>query len=241
MASGGEPAIEPSSASLGAALHLVHTEGPMRRSELTVRLGLSRGAVGALVDELRDRGLVAVETRPGSAGDAGRPSHLVSPHPDGPVVIAVALSADTFRVARVGIGGDLLDPTDHAMPQPSTPGRVLAAVAREVAAAAAATSRPCAGVGMAVPSAISRDDQHALAALYLRWPAAVPVRDRMLELLADTAAAGPLHVGNDANLAALAEHRRGAGAGATDMLFLTTGQRGVGGGLVAGGQLHTGR
>ena len=61
----------------------------------------------------------------------------------------------------------------------------------------------------------------------------------MVELLGGFAA-GRVHVGNDANLAALAEHRHGAGAGATDMLFLSTGQRGVGGALVAAGRLHTG-
>ena len=239
MSPGRAAAIDPGSGSLSAALHLVHTEGPIRRSELTARLGLSRGAVGALVEELRVQQLVVVETSPLPAGDAGRPSHLVSPHPDGPVAVAVALSAQTFRVALVGLGGALIAPTEHRLPQPTTPGRVLPAVARAVLATFASTSRRCVGVGMAVPSAVSREDEHALAALYLRWPAAVPVRDRMVELLGGFAT-GRVHVGNDANLAALAEHRHGAGAGATDMLFLSTGQRGVGGALVAAGRLHTG-
>jgi hypothetical protein len=53
MSPGRAAPINPGSGSLGAALHLVHTEGPIRRSELTSRLGLSRGAVGALVEELR--------------------------------------------------------------------------------------------------------------------------------------------------------------------------------------------
>jgi predicted NBD/HSP70 family sugar kinase len=228
------------SSSLSAALHLVHTEGTIRRSELTNQLGLSRGAVGTLVEELRTQRLVAVETSPVPAGDTGRPSHVVSPHPEGPVAAAVALRSQTYRVALVGLGGDLIAPTVHPLPEPTTPDRVLEAVAREVADAVRSTSRPCVGVGMAVPSAVSRDDQHALAALYLRWPPAVPVRERMVELLLSVPAAGPVSVGNDANLAALAEHRHGAGAGATDMLFLTTGQRGVGGALMVAGRLHTG-
>jgi len=87
MSPGRAAAIDPGSGSLSAALHLVHTEGPIRRSELTARLGLSRGAVGALVEELRVQRLVAVETSPLPAGDTGRPSHLVSPHPDGPVAV----------------------------------------------------------------------------------------------------------------------------------------------------------
>jgi len=239
MSPGRAAAIDPGSGSLSAALHLVHTDGPIRRSELTSRLGLSRGAVGSLVEELRVQQLVVVETSPLPAGDTGRPSHLVSPHPDGPVAVAVALSAQTFRVALVGLGGALIAPSEHLLPQPTTPGRVLPAVARAVLVTLAATSRRCVGVGLAVPSAVSRDDEHALAALYLRWPAAVPVRDRMVELLGGFAT-GRVHVGNDANLAALAEHRHGAGAGATDMLFLSTGQRGVGGALVAAGRLHTG-
>ena len=49
-----------------------------------------------------------------------------------------------------------------------------------------------------------------------------------------------VHVGNDANLAALAESRHGAGQGAAQMLYVMTGQVGVGGGLVIDGRLHLG-
>jgi predicted NBD/HSP70 family sugar kinase len=50
----------------------------------------------------------------------------------------------------------------------------------------------------------------------------------------------PSFVGNDANLAALAEHRHGAGREARHLLYVTTGHRGVGGALVLDGRLHTG-
>ena len=46
--------------------------------------------------------------------------------------------------------------------------------------------------------------------------------------------------GNDVNLAALAEHRHGAGRGAQHLLCVATGHRGVGGALVLDGRLHTG-
>ena len=45
---------------------------------------------------------------------------------------------------------------------------------------------------------------------------------------------------NDINLAALAEHRHGAGRGAGHLLVVATGHRGVGGALVVGGALYTG-
>jgi glucokinase len=49
----------------------------------------------------------------------------------------------------------------------------------------------------------------------------------------------PVFVGNDANLAAIAEHRFGAGRGVADMIYVTI-STGIGGGILAGGQLLLG-
>jgi len=49
----------------------------------------------------------------------------------------------------------------------------------------------------------------------------------------------PVLVGNDANLAALGEHRFGAGVGSDDILYITV-STGIGGGVISGGKLLTG-
>ena len=49
----------------------------------------------------------------------------------------------------------------------------------------------------------------------------------------------PVFVDNDANLAALAEHRAGAARGASEAVVLTIGT-GIGGGLILGGELYRG-
>jgi glucokinase len=49
----------------------------------------------------------------------------------------------------------------------------------------------------------------------------------------------PVWVGNDANLAALGEHRFGAGAGSDDLIYITV-STGIGGGVITGGKLLTG-
>ena len=50
----------------------------------------------------------------------------------------------------------------------------------------------------------------------------------------------PVFMGNDANLAALAEQRHGAGQGYTDLVYLTV-STGIGGGVISDGRLIIGR
>lgn len=49
----------------------------------------------------------------------------------------------------------------------------------------------------------------------------------------------PIHLNNDANLAALAEHRFGAGQGVNDLIYLTI-STGIGGGIISQGRLLLG-
>jgi glucokinase len=49
----------------------------------------------------------------------------------------------------------------------------------------------------------------------------------------------PAFAGNDANVAALGEHRFGAGRGVSDFIYLTV-STGIGGGIISGGRLVTG-
>jgi len=63
---------------------------------------------------------------------------------------------------------------------------------------------------------------------------AVPLAERL------AAALGlPVQAGNDANLAALGEHRFGAGRGVDDLVYMTV-STGIGGGIITGGQLMVG-
>ena len=236
------PSSERAGSSLSRALTLLHTNQVALRSDLTERLGLTRTATGLVVRELEALSLIRTAT----AGrvdpqfpTTGRPSHLVDIHPDAPTVLAVQVQATTALIARARLGGTLGTIDEVPLPEPSTPGAVLGLIADLISERLAATRRPL-GVGLALPSAVGADGT-ALAAHHLAWPHAVPARRLLAELLAEAGHAGVrVHVGNDANLAALAESRHGAGKSAAQMLYVMTGQVGVGGGLVIDGRLHLG-
>ncbi|MCZ4511714.1 ROK family protein, partial [Streptomyces sp. ActVer] len=102
------------------------------------------------------------------------------------------------------------------------------------------TGRRCVGAGLAVPSAVAEPEGTALNPLHLAWPAGAPVREIFAERVRAAGITGPAFAANDVNLAALAEHRHGAGRGSRDLLCVATGHRGVGGALVLDGRLHMG-
>ena len=229
--------------SLSKALTLAHTHRVALRSDLTDRLGLTRTATGLVLRELESLSLIRTVAAP-RAGAAvpttGRPSHAVEIHPDAPTVLAVLVQTKSVLIAEARLGG-VLGPVEQVpLPEPTTPESVLGVIAARLSARLTTTDRPAFAVGLALPSAVGTDGT-ALAAHHLAWPPAVPARRLLNGLLARAGHADiRVQVGNDANLAALAESRHGAGQGATQVLYAMTGQVGVGGGLVVDGRLHLG-
>src|SRR5580704_13745132 len=189
---------------LVSELHLLG--GTASRAELTERLGCGRSVMGYLLGDLAQRGVVEVDRGVGG-GEIGRPSHRVRIAATAPVVIGVNLQVDGMTVATFGLGGRVVRRARVSLHPPIAVAEVLDLLSAAVSAQAAGQRRVL-GVGLAVPSPLRRDGL-AFAVLHLGWPS-VPFR----ELLAGRLVARPLTIGNDANLAALAEHRHGAGAGA---------------------------
>ncbi|WP_407992255.1 ROK family protein [Kitasatospora sp. CMC57] len=230
---------------LGPALALVHTGQAPTRSALTSALEVTRATAGAVSAELEALGLITVDSSP-AGGGRGRPSHRLAVDPAGPVVIAAQIHADGLSLALVGLGGRLEPPVHLPLPAATGPARMLRAVAEAGAELARASSRRCLGTALALPNPVTEPDGTALVALHFAWPSGTPVADLFAEEVrkADQGPRAldpfPSAVANDANLAALAEHRHGAGRGARHLLLVTSGHRGVGGALVIDGRLHTG-
>ncbi|MGW1541632.1 ROK family protein [Streptomyces sp. NPDC002309] len=226
---------------LGPALELVHTGRAPTRAVLTAELGVTRATAGAVAAELEALGLIRVDARPGAAaGSQGRPSHRLALAEDGPVALAAQVHADGFRAALVGLGGRIVATAPGCETVDADPAKVLGSVVEAGAELLRETGRRCVGAGLAVPSAVAEPAGLALNPLHLAWPAGAPVREIFAECVRAAGIDGPAFAANDVNLAALAEHRHGAGRGARDLLCVATGHRGVGGALVLDGRLHTG-
>jgi predicted NBD/HSP70 family sugar kinase len=218
---------------LSVMLRHIHRDGALTRTELTQRLGVSRSTVGTLVADLSQLGLVAEVVPSGGIG-VGRPSHVVAPRTGGPVVVAVDIDVAHLTVAAVGLGGVVLGreavpcEPEHSPPR-AVVELVVDAVPRVIAASIPGAA--VAGIGVSVPGTVQRQSGDIGVAPNLDWHD-IPFG----ALLAEAAPRGlTLAVGNDADLAVLAEHHRGAARGIDDVAFLM-GRVGIGAGIIANGR-----
>jgi predicted NBD/HSP70 family sugar kinase len=231
---------------LGQSLMLIHTGRAPTRSLLTSALGVTRATAGTLVSDLQALGLIRVDDAGPGNGQQGRPSHRLSVAPDGPVAVAAEVDADGYRVALVGLGAQVIAAESGRGGLAADPGRALAEVAETAARLVATAGRPCVGAGLSITSAVASPDGTLVGSLYTGWPDGTPARDLLAGQLLLAGVTGPggrglrCSVANDVNCAALAEYRHGAGRGASHLLMLATGARGVGGALVLDGRLYTG-
>ncbi|GAA3020032.1 MULTISPECIES: ROK family protein [Streptomyces] len=233
--------LERGRSALGPALELVHTGRAPTRAVLTSELGVTRATAGAVAAELEALGLIRVDSSPGSAaGSQGRPSHRLAVRESGPVAVAAQVHADGFRAALVGLGGRLVATAPGCTTITADPAQVIGEVVDDCARLLRDSGLRCVGAGLAVPSAVAEPEGTALNPLHIAWPAGAQVREIFATCVREAGIEGPAFTGNDVNLAALAEHRHGAGREAQHLLCVATGHRGVGGALVLDGRLHTG-
>jgi predicted NBD/HSP70 family sugar kinase len=221
---------------LGMLLGQIHRDGALTRAELTQRLHLSRSTIGALVAELTDLGLVD-EQVPSGGDRAGRPSHVVGPRPGGPYAIAVDVDITHVTAAAVGIGGRVL--ARHTVATTETPPgteEVTAHIMESVRVLAKSVDSvtPPVGIGVIVPGTVRRDAGRIEFAPNLNWR-----HEQFGALLEAASPPGlPVTIGNDADLAVLAEHLRGNARDCDDVIYIMA-RIGVGAGIIVGGRpLH---
>lgn len=220
-------------ANLSAIVRELHLRGPLSRSELVARTGLTRSAIRALIGELV-AGELVVEEPAVRLGTPGRPSPVVRLVAENVVVLALEIAVDSLAVAVVGAGGVVHERIRVDRPRGHSTLDAVVADLAELARAVRARRPPGEvpiRVGVAVAAIVSRAGGLVRFAPNLGW-VDVPLGERLAEALA---LPGAIEVANESDLGALAEFRRGAARGADDVLY-THAEVGVGGGIIVDGR-----
>ena len=219
-------------------LDYLFREGPTRRVDVIRATGLSRATVSKVIGELQAQELVAEHRAAlAVAGRSGRPPALLSLNPGIGAFGGVDFGHSSVRVAIADVTGTLLAEDRLDLDVDNAAELAITAAVERLPALVAEARLPrkrLLGVGAAISAPVRRGGASVVAAGILPgWSAISPQRELTRRL------GVPVHVGNDANLGALAEVRTGAAQGASNVVYVML-SSGVGGGLVLNGSLFTG-
>jgi predicted NBD/HSP70 family sugar kinase len=224
---------------LGVVLRHIASSGPISRARVAADTGLNKSTVSSLVAELDELGLVREGADSGRVPAVGRPAT--------PIVITGTIVALGLEIAVDGITAGIEDLTGAVrfetrrtrMLGEDPPLKVLddlAALAREAFARAQIDELRVVGVGVAVPGLVDVGLRTLLRAPNLGWTQ-IAIGAEMESRLG--LPSGVVAVGNEANLAALAELWDGVARDLKSFIHIT-GQVGVGAGIIIDGELYRG-
>ena len=198
-------------------LNLVRTRQPLSRADLARAMGVRRGAVSLIVNELLKDGAI-VEGATGDAVRGRKPTFLyIDSHRRAVVAIDIRLSQTLLMLADlVGkpIGGVVTLPTNR---DPHELVRALATRIKQLLADHEQIDE-CTGIGVAVPGMVERPSMRVLHAPTLGW------RDVDLRDMLAKATGLPVEIENSGRVCALAQlwAMHGAGEGpAGDFVFVS--------------------
>ena len=219
-------------------LRLIVLEGPVSRTALAKRVGLSLPAVMAITEDLIARGLVQAVGKGKSSG--GKPPELLSVVPESEYCMGVDIGRGTIRLvilnaAQKAVYGTRVD-TGEVQPAGAFVERLCQLIRDSLREAAVDPAR-LVGIGVAMPGLIERDTGHVLFSPDFGWND-IPLQNWMQERLPDT-----VLVENANRALALAESGwyampMGEAAGHT-VLCVNIGH-GIGAGLMQNDQLYYG-
>ncbi|KAB1656285.1 ROK family transcriptional regulator [Pseudoclavibacter chungangensis] len=207
--------LTPSENALAEAV-LLH--GPISRSALTSRLGLSAASLTRLAKPFLDTGLL-VELDDVSDGSVGRPSRPLDISPDGGFFVGIKLTGHTLHAVMTDVRAGLV----AASTRPLT-GTDVSSVVSDIRAAVDDFDGDIRGLGVSLGGSI--EDGTVEFAPFLEW------RDVPFATMLTEATGLPVTIEND--LVALAEAERwfGAGRGLPGFSVITIGE-GIGYAVVA--------
>lgn len=211
-----------------AVLALIGAQGPIARAEIARRLSLSAATVTEVTRDLVSDGLIRVVDQAPSNG--GRPGLLLGLVAEAAHAVGVKIAPDHLAIVRVNLDGEVLDRSDVPF-DAIAPDAVAQLAGHLQAVIERAAGARLLGVGLGVAGIV--DARGVVEAPILGWrhvPLGPTLRDQL---------GLPVLIDNDVNTLAVAERLYGRGRDVENFLTVTIG-RGVGLGIVVGGDLYRG-
>jgi len=221
-------------------LNLVREQGSLSRAQLSRLSGLSPSTITAITADLLSEGFLLGEV---AASDSvaesvalGRPATPLRVNPKAGYVVGVKVNADDVAATLIDLQAEplcyLTMPRGHASDGESVAGLFADAV-DSLCDKAGIGRESILGVGIGTPGLVDPATRRVSLSPLLEWS------DLDLVEIVSARLGLPVHLDNDVNTLAIAEHLFGAGRGLRHLMVVTIG-RGIGMGIVVNGSVYRG-
>lgn len=216
-----------------AVLHAIMRFGPISRTEVAERTGLSAATVSGITADLIASDLIFEKEAGDSSG--GRRPILLALNPRGGYVVGLKLAADNITGALLDLETSIVAThvTDFSNHSPEDAIARLTSVVDSLLGASEIHEEQLLGVGVGLAGIVDAEQGILRHSPIFGWRD-VNLKDALQERLEV-----PVVIDNDVNTLTLTEKWFGAGQGVDHFLTVTIG-RGVGLGIVINGQLYHG-
>ena len=217
------------------ALNLVRTHQPISRADLARIMGVRRGAVSLIVNDLLAEGLI-FEGATGESHRGRKPTFLYIDSRERCVVAVDIRVTRTSLMVTDLIGRQLV--ATSGFPSDRDPKRLVAELSKRIKKVLSEHKEvgECKGVGVVVPGMVDRATSRVIHAPTLGW------RDVEIRESLASATGLPVHVENSGKACALAQiwAARSDAAATGDVVFVSVSD-GIGVGIVVNGEILRGR
>lgn len=215
---------------------LIRNAGPLSRTELAGRLGVSRASVTAISASLLEAG-VLVEVGQGKS-EGGRPPMLLDVNSELGYIVGVDIGATSVDIALANFKGEVqeryAEPADVRVDPETMLGHICDLIDGLLERQGAAVEQVL-GIGIGVPGPVYFPEGVLIAPPLMPMWEGYPIKQFVQQRFP---LARPV-VDNDVNIMALGEKRAGAGVGLDNFLFIKIGT-GIGCGVIAHGEVYRG-
>ncbi len=213
-------------------LDTIREDAPISRSDLAQKLGLTKGTVSSLVNELLEAN-ICYETGPGESSGGRRPVMLLFQH-SAAHVIGIDIGVNYILGVLTDLNGTIVKELKQPAMNPDYDEafQIITNLIRSLLSSAPESTYGVVGIGLAVPGIVNIEGELLLAP-NLKWE-----HKKLKEQIQDEFNL-PVLIENEANAGAFAERKISSTQSSDHMVYISAGI-GIGVGMILNGELYRG-
>ncbi len=219
-----------------SVLRIVRDEGPISRSEVARKMGVSKVIIGGIVRRLLETNILFEIGKGDSTVQGGRRPVMLEFNADAGLAVGIEIHLHRANILITNMNAAILHEGTVNFSDNKNPKSILQRIVRNIEKYVGDTAKmhSILGVGIALPGLIDYENGSILSSHSLKAWEGFPIR-KFLEDTLDT----KVYMENDVKTITLGEYHWGAGQDARNVVYIWLGE-GIGAGIIINGDIYRG-